>query len=77
MFPDGKPVETLQLLSLTQGHQNLINSYLQLILQFYESQAIAWQNMYPQICSCVPEVASKSAAIIGNQNMIRDNHDEQ
>ena len=24
MFPDGKPVETLQLLSLTQGHQNLI-----------------------------------------------------
>ena len=37
MFPDGKPVETLQLLSLTQGHQNLINSYLQLIIQFYES----------------------------------------
>ena len=69
MFPDGKPVETLQLLSLTQGHQNLINSYLQLILQFYESQTIAWQNMYPQICSCVPEVASKSAAIIVNQNM--------
>ena len=35
------------------------NSYLQLILQFYESQTIAWQTMYPQICSCVPEVASK------------------
>ena len=40
MFPDGKPIETLQLLSLTQGHQNLINSYLQLILQFNESMPI-------------------------------------
>ena len=66
MFPDGKPVETLKLLSLTQGHQNLINSYLQLILQFYESIPIMNARQLPdklppsmspwsfQLLSCPP-----------------------
>ena len=76
MFPDGKPVETLKLLSLTQGHQNLINSYLQLILQFYESIPIMNARQLPdklppsmspwsfQLLSCSPSTTGLALGLL-------------
>ena len=76
MFPDGKPVETLKLLSLTQGHQNLINSYLQLILQFYESIPIMNARQLPdklppsmspwsfQLLSCSPSTTGLALRLL-------------